>query len=145
MQGDGGRFHGVNRGGTVRVGNHLNDQNENGTLDGYVLHIMPALRSNDNQSGQAVSQSMVNSPGTFQARRDVIVTSDRRLIQSIQLRIAIDYPTPATQPTEKETDVRMQSAIALFATDKTRIRFVSDWTITHQQVCAGLTRPPALP
>jgi hypothetical protein len=44
LQGTGSQFRGVNRGGTAQIGNNLNDVDQSGALDGYVLLIGDALR-----------------------------------------------------------------------------------------------------
>lgn len=42
----------------------------------------------------STSQMMISSPGAIQAGRDVVIQSDRRLIQSLELRISMDAETP---------------------------------------------------
>jgi len=44
LQGTGSQFRGVNRGGTVQIGNNLNDVDQSGALDGYILTIGDPLR-----------------------------------------------------------------------------------------------------
>lgn len=81
-----------------------------------------------------IIQTMINSPGGIQAGRDVVIQSDRRLIQSLVLRTSVEVETAATDVTEVQTDVGLQSALALFTTDKTRIRFVTDYQVMDKQV-----------
>lgn len=83
---------------------------------------------------------MTNSPGGIQAGRDVVIQSDRRLIQSLRLRVALDVETPKRNTTGIQTDAGLQSAVALFTKDKTRIRFVTDYMIHDQQVSPTLRR-----
>jgi hypothetical protein len=90
--------------------------------------------------GNAISQTMTNSPGGIQAAGNVVVTSDRRLITSIVLRVAVEAETSPATPTEVQTDVGLSSALALFTTDKTRIRFVTDFMIQDQQLSATRRR-----
>jgi hypothetical protein len=81
-----------------------------------------------------ISQTMTNSPGGIQAGGDVVIRSDRRLINSIRLRVALDVDTPSATTTERKTDVGLQSAVALFTKDKIRIRFVTDYMVHDQQI-----------
>lgn len=79
------------------------------------------------------NQTMVNSPGGVQAGGDVIIAADRRLIHTMTLKVSVETETETSPPTEDETDAGLQSAVALFS-EKTRIRFVSDWLIHRRQV-----------
>lgn len=88
------------------------------------------------------SQRMTNSPGGIQAGGNVMVTSDRRVISSIVLYISMEADTSPSKPTEIQTDAGLESALALFTRDKTRIRFVTDFMVRDQQVtetCRRLT------
>lgn len=77
---------------------------------------------------------MINSPGGIQAGGNVTITSDRRVINAITLRISVDTETPVTTPTEVGTDAGLQSIVGLFTKDKTRIRFATDFLLRDQQV-----------
>jgi hypothetical protein len=82
----------------------------------------------------APSQTMINSPGGIQAVGDVIIASDRRVINSIVLNVSVETETAPSKATEVQTDAGLSSALALFTRDKTRIRFVTDFMIRDQQV-----------
>lgn len=88
----------------------------------------------------SITQTMTNSPGGIQAGRDVVIQSGSRVIQSLVLRVSVEVETPETKTTEVQTDMGLQSAIALFTKDNTRIRFVTDFRITDQQVKPRLRR-----
>jgi hypothetical protein len=76
---------------------------------------------------------MINSPGSVQAGRDVVIAADRRLIQSIRLYVSIETETTAAAVSDPQTDVGLGSVVALFTRDKTRIRFASDFKIVDHQ------------
>ena len=78
-------------------------------------------------------QTMINSPGSIQAGGNVTVTSDRRVINSMMLRIVIETETSPTPPGEAGTDVGLQSIVALFTKDKARIRFATDFKLQDHQ------------
>ena len=48
--------------------------------------------------------------------------------------------TPPTSPTPVQTDAGLQSVVALFTKDKTRIRFVTDFMIQDQQITPTVRR-----
>lgn len=85
-------------------------------------------------------QTMVNSPGGIQATGNVTVNSDRRVINSMTVRVTVETETPPKDPGEAGTDAGLQSVIGLFTADKTRIRFATDFMIRDQQVSATKRR-----
>jgi len=93
----------------------------------------------ESSGNNSPNQTMINSPGGIQAGRDVVIGSDRRLIQSMTLNIVIETDTEPKEVTMEGTDVGLQSVVALFAR-KTRIRFASDWMIHDQQITATRRR-----
>lgn len=88
----------------------------------------------------SVNQTMINSPGGIQAGRDVVITADRRLIQSIRLYVSIETETATTAVSDPQTDVGLGSVIALFTRDKTRIRFASDFKVVDHQLAPNRRR-----
>lgn len=94
----------------------------------------------ESQPPQTITQTMNDSPGGIQAGRDVIIQSDRRLVQSLVLQVTIDSQTSEKPTTHQEMDFGLISTTALFTKDKTRIRFVSDGRIFDQQVSPKLRR-----
>jgi hypothetical protein len=92
----------------------------------------------NNPKQNTPKQTIINSPGAIQAGRDVVIASDKRIIQSVSLRAFIETDTAPTAISEPQTDVGLQSVIALFTDNKTRIRFNSDWNVVDHQV--GVTR-----
>ena len=91
-------------------------------------------------TSQPSTQTMINSPGGIQAGRDVIISADRRLIQTMVLRVFVETETPDAEPGDVQTDVGLGSVVALFTRDKTRIRFESDFRVTDQQVSRNRRR-----
>jgi hypothetical protein len=83
---------------------------------------------------------MINSPGGIQATGNVTVNSDRRVINSMTVRVTVETETPLTDPGEEGTDAGLQSVIGLFTTDKTRIRLSTDFMIRDQQVSSTKRR-----
>ncbi|MDZ4403902.1 hypothetical protein [Prosthecobacter sp.] len=81
---------------------------------------------------------MTNSPGGIQAGRDVVINSDKHLIHSLSLHVAVAADTLPAEPSGPRIAAGLGSFIALFSADKTRIRFKTDFTLSHQQV--GRTR-----
>jgi hypothetical protein len=105
-------------------------------------HTSPHISRNTHTSKQdspaSLTQSMINSPGGIQAGRDVVIASDRRLIQSVRLYITVESETPATAVTEPGVDVGLGSVVALFTKDNTRLRFSSDFKIKDHQMTPHL-------
>jgi hypothetical protein len=62
------------------------------------------------------------------------------VIRSLELHLDLNIPTPAKPLTEAGTDVGLQSSVALFAKDKTRYRFVTDFKLVDQQVSERLRK-----
>ncbi len=84
---------------------------------------------------------MTNSPSGVQAGRDVVIQSDRkRLIESIVLRVSIETETPEAKAAPETWDFGLGSVVALFKTDKTRIRFVTDSKVYDQQISPKIRR-----
>lgn len=81
----------------------------------------------------SVNQSMTNSPGGIQAGGDVVISADRRLIQSIRLHVSIETETSPTSVSDPRVSVGLGSVLGLFTHDKTRIRFASDFKIVVHQ------------
>jgi len=96
----------------------------------------PALHIEQQSTGSdSPNQAMIGSPGSVQAGRDVNITSDKRIIQSIALRVYIEtdtQPSKPTGPSDADTSAGLQSAVALFTASE-RIRFVSDWLVKDRQ------------
>jgi len=93
---------------------------------------------------------MINSPGGIQVAGDLTLARDKRLIQSVVLEIRVKQETPPKKTSDPETDVGLQSAIALFTGDSQRIRFVTDYRIVDQQLsptmrCLTFTYTPETP
>lgn len=92
------------------------------------------------QAPTAPVQTMINSPGGIQATGNVTVNSDRRVINSMTVRVTVETETPPADPGEEGTDAGLQSVIGLFTADKTRIRFATDFMIRDQQLSATKRR-----
>jgi hypothetical protein len=88
-------------------------------------------------ASNGISQLMVNSPGGVQS---VTLNQTRNLIHSFGIGVTIDRVTPPLAPDERQTSTGIQSAIALFTTNLTRIRFVSDWSWSTHQVNSNKNR-----
>jgi hypothetical protein len=88
----------------------------------------------------SVSQTMTNSPGGIQAGRDVVIQRDKRIIQSLLFRIAVDVQTPETIVSNEIFDWGLGSVVALFTKEKTRIRFVTDFKVYDQQILPTVRR-----
>ncbi len=83
------------------------------------------------------NQTMIGSPGGVQAGGDVTVASDKRIIQSIILRVYIEtdtQPRKVTGPSDADTSAGLQSAVALFTKNRDRIRFVTDYQFKDRQI-----------
>lgn len=83
---------------------------------------------------QRPNQSIINSPGSIQAGRDVIISADPQLIRSIELRVAVETITTPVVAASETFDFGLGSVIALFTKDKQRFRFASDMRVFDQQV-----------
>ena len=86
------------------------------------------------RQSQAPIQTMINSPGGIQAGGNFTITSDRRVINAMTVRMSIETATLPATPGEPETSAGLQSIIGLFTKDKTRIRFATDYTFQEHQV-----------
>jgi hypothetical protein len=62
------------------------------------------------------------------------------IISSLEIRIYLDEMTVNKPVSEKETSAGIQSVIALFAVDKTRYRFVTDFQFSSEQVTPEVRR-----
>ena len=93
----------------------------------------PAARQGAPQP-RGPTQTMINSPGGIQASGDVTITSDRRVLNAITVRVSIETQTSPTTPSEPGTDAGLQSVIAFFTKDKTRIRFATNFMLQDHQV-----------
>lgn len=80
------------------------------------------------------NQTMINSPGGIQAGGDVHLHADRRIVNTMSIRVTIETETPPTPPRESGTDFGLGSVFAIFTKDKTRIRFATDFTVTDHWV-----------
>ncbi|MBI1944532.1 MAG: hypothetical protein HYS27_02480 [Deltaproteobacteria bacterium] len=60
--------------------------------------------------------------------------SDKRLIATLVLRVAIETETTETPPSDVETSAGLASAAALFTKEKRRIRFATDFMSRQQQL-----------
>lgn len=78
---------------------------------------------------RAVVQNMINSPGGIQALGNVNITRERPVIHSLTLDLWFEQLTTAQSPGESQTDMGLQSGIALFTPANHRLRFVSNWRI----------------
>jgi hypothetical protein len=85
-----------------------------------------------------LSQTIINSPGSIQAGGNVTISSDRRLISTLQLLIRVQSKTPTTRTTDAEIGAGLGSIVALLTKDSVLIRFASDFMITDQQVTPTL-------
>jgi hypothetical protein len=83
-----------------------------------------------------ITQTMTDSPGGMQAARDIIIQSDRRLINSLVLRVSTEIEGKVTSG---GTHAGLGSALGLFTQDKTRFRFATDYMI-HDQQASPTTR-----
>jgi len=62
------------------------------------------------------------------------------IIQSLELHVFVNIKTLESQATDRETSAGLSNAIALFAKDKTRYRFVTDFRFTIQQITPTVKR-----
>jgi hypothetical protein len=93
-----------------------------------------ATYAHRSQTNPGLTQTMINSPGGIQAGGNVTIISEPRILNAISMRASIEVGTPPTNPGEPGTDAGLQSIIAIFAKDKTRIRFATNFTLQDQQV-----------
>jgi hypothetical protein len=91
----------------------------------------PDVNSRDSSS-PSLNQSMINSPGGIQSAGNVTIQTGSRIIQSLVLRIAIEQESSTL--VEAGDDFGLQSFIALFTSDKKRIRFGSDYLVTYTPI-----------
>jgi hypothetical protein len=77
---------------------------------------------------------MLNSPGGIQAGGDVVIAADKRLVQSMMIRVSLESETPDAEPNDRGESVGISSAIALFDNQKSRIRFSTDYRWRDQQI-----------
>jgi len=104
------------------------------------LDSMAPKASKSAQTGRAVNQTMVNSPGGTQVGGDVVLPPERRLIYSLTLEIQIDAQTPPSAATDRQASAGLQSAVALFNARGDRFRFVTNYQFEEQQVDSGTKR-----
>lgn len=85
-------------------------------------------------------QTMVNSPGGVQAFGNVTISSDRRIIHSMELHVRLEIETAKAAVSDEARDFGLTSVVAIFARDGKRVRFESDATIRDQQISANVRR-----
>ncbi len=99
------------------------------------------LSPNHKTQGQYPNVTSYNQSGGITAGQVYLnLEQNAKIISSLELRIDADEITSPSKLTEKEMSMGIQSAVALFDSNGTRYRFVTDYQFSIQQISLNKRR-----